>query len=272
MKDKVIKLSNGVDIPVLGFGTYKMENGKEAFESISYALEVGYRHIDTAKIYENEESVGEAINKSGINREEIFLTTKVWNTDRGYDNTLKAFETSLKKLNTDYVDLYLIHWPKDLNVETWRALERLYKEKKVRAIGVSNFKEHHLEEIFKNCEITPMINQVEFHPELTQPELREFCNSRNIVLEAWSPLMRGKIFSIDLLRELSEIYNKTIPQIVLRWNIQLGVVTIPKSATKERIRENFDVFDFELSKEHMEKINSLNKNLRTSHDPDNIDF
>ena len=272
MKDKVIKLSNGVDIPVLGFGTYKMENGKEAFESISYALEVGYRHIDTAKIYENEETVGEAINKSGINREEIFLTTKVWNTDRGYDNTLKAFETSLKKLNTDYIDLYLIHWPNDLNVETWRALERLYKEKKVRAIGVSNFKEYHLEEIFENCEITPMINQVEFHPELTQPELYEFCNSRNIVLEAWSPLMKGKIFFIDLLKELSEIYNKTIPQIVLRWNIQLGVVTIPKSVTKERIRENFDVFDFELSKEHMEKINSLNKNLRTSHDPDNIDF
>ena len=174
MKDKVIKLSNGVDIPVLGFGTYKMENGKEAFESISYALEVGYRHIDTAKIYENEETVGEAINKSGINREEIFLTTKVWDSDRGYDNTLKAFETSLKKLNTDYIDLYLIHWPKDLNVETWRALERLYKENKVRAIGVSNFKEHHLEEIFKNCEITPMINQVEFHPELTQPALHEF--------------------------------------------------------------------------------------------------
>lgn len=272
MKNKVIKLSNGVDIPVLGFGTYKMENGKETFESVSYALEVGYRHIDTAKIYENEESVGEAINKSEIKRADIFLTTKVWNTDRGYDNTLKAFETSLKKLNTDYVDLYLIHWPKDLNVETWRALERLYKEKKVRAIGVSNFKEHHLEEIFKNCEIIPMINQVEFHPELTQPELREFCNSRNIVLEAWSPLMRGKVLSIELLKELSRIYNKTIPQIVLRWNIQLGVVTIPKSVTKERIRENFDVFDFELSKEHMEKINSLNKNLRTSHDPDNIDF
>ena len=259
MLGRVVKLSNGVDVPILGFGTARIENGSQTFESVSYALEVGYRHIDTAKLYKNEESVGEAINKSGINREEIFLTTKVWDSDRGYDNTLKAFETSLKKLNTDYIDLYLIHWPKDLNVETWRALERLYKENKVRAIGVSNFKEHHLEKIFKNCEITPMINQVEFHPELTQPELHEFCKSKNIVLEAWSPLMRGKIFSIDLLRELSEIYNKTIPQIVLRWNIQLGVVTIPKSVTKERIRENFNVFDFELSKEHMEKISSLNK-------------
>ncbi len=259
MLGRVVKLSNGVDVPILGFGTARIENGSQTFESVSYALEVGYRHIDTAKLYKNEESVGEAINKSGINREEIFLTTKVWDSDRGYDNTLKAFETSLKKLNTDYIDLYLIHWPNDLNVETWKALERIYKEKKVRAIGVSNFKEHHLEEIFKNCEITPMINQVEFHPELTQPELYEFCNSRNIVLEAWSPLMKGKIFFIDLLKELSEIYNKTIPQIVLRWNIQLGVVTIPKSVTKERIRENFNVFDFELSKEHMEKISSLNK-------------
>ena len=261
MLDRAVKLSNGVHIPILGFGTARIENGSHTFESVSYALEVGYRHVDTAKLYKNEESVGEAINKSGINREEIFLTTKVWDSDRGYDNTLKAFETSLKKLNTDYIDLYLIHWPNDLNVETWRALERLYKEKKVRAIGVSNFKEYHLEEIFENCEITPMINQVEFHPELTQPELYEFCNSRNIVLESWSPLMKGKIFFIDLLKELSEIYNKTIPQIVLRWNIQLGVVTIPKSVTKERIRENFNVFDFELSKEHMEKISSLNKNL-----------
>ena len=259
MLDRAVKLSNGVHIPILGFGTARIENGSHTFESVSYALEVGYRHVDTAKLYKNEESVGEAINKSGINREEIFLTTKVWDSDRGYDNTLKAFETSLKKLNTDYIDLYLIHWPNDLNVETWRALERLYKEKKVRAIGVSNFKEYHLEEIFENCEITPMINQVEFHPELTQPELYEFCNSRNIVLESWSPLMKGKIFFIDLLKELSEIYNKTIPQIVLRWNIQLGVVTIPKSVTKERIRENFNVFDFELSKEHMEKISSLNK-------------
>lgn len=271
MENKLIKLNNGVDIPVLGFGTYKLL-GKDAFESVSYALEVGYRHIDTAKIYENEEFVGEAVKKSGLKREEIFLTSKVWNTDRGYDNTLKAFELSLKKLNTDYLDLYLIHWPKDLNAETWRALERLYSEKRVRAIGVSNFKEHHLTELFKTCEVMPVINQVEFHPELTQPELLKFCSSKNIVIEAWSPLMRGKIFSMDVLKELSEFYNKTIPQIVLRWNVQLGVVTIPKSSTRERIKDNFNIFDFEISKEHMERINSLNKNLRTSHDPDNIDF
>lgn len=272
MDSKLVKLNNGVEIPILGYGTYKMEDGKDAVNSVLYALEVGYRHIDTASLYKNEKSVGEAIKNSGINRSDIFLTTKVWNDDRGYDNTLKAFDRSIKKLDTDYVDLYLIHWPKDMNVETWKALERLYEEKRVRAIGVSNFKEHHLEEIFKNSNIVPTINQVEFHPKLSQPKLREFCNSKGIVLEAWSPLMRGKVFSIDLLNELSKIYNKTIPQIVLRWNIQLGVVTIPKSANKERIKENFDVFDFTLSKEHMDKINSLDDSCRIGKDPDNIDF
>lgn len=272
MNNKTIKLNNGVSIPVLGFGTYKLQDGVDAFDSVSYALEVGYRHIDSAKIYENEKSVGEAINSSGIRREDIFLTSKVWNTDRGYDNTLKAFDNTIKNLNVDYLDLYLIHWPKDLNSETWKALERLYNEKRVRAIGVSNFKEHHLEDLFKTSNIIPSINQVEFHPELTQPNLREFCKRRGIVLESWSPLMRGKIFQIKTLNELSKIYNKSEAQIVLRWNIQLGVVTIPKSSTKERIKENFDVFDFEISENHMEMINSLNKNLRTSHDPDNIDF
>ena len=270
--DRTIKFKNGVEIPVLGFGTYKMENGSETFDSVSYALEVGYRHIDTAKIYENEESVGEAIKNSSIKREDIFVTTKVWNTDRGYDNTLRAFEESMKKLKLDYLDLYLIHWPKDLNAETWKALEKLYNEKRVRAVGVSNFNKHHLEELFKTCEVFPMINQIELHPELTQKSLYEFCNSKDIVIEAWSPLIRGKILSIDLLKELSKSYNKTIAQIVLRWNVQLGIVTIPKSSNKDRIKENFDIFDFELSKEDMEKISSLNKNFRTGPDPDNIDF
>lgn len=272
MDKKMIKLNNGVYIPTLGFGTYKLKEGKEAFESVSYALEVGYRHIDSAKIYENEKSVGEAINNSSIKREDIFITSKVWNTDRGYDNTLKAFENTIKNLNVDYLDLYLIHWPKDMNSETWRALEKLYNDKRVRAIGVSNFKEHHLEELFKTSNITPSINQVEFHPQLTQPELREYCRQKTITLEAWSPLMRGKVFDIEELTRLSKIYNKTEAQIVLRWNIQLGVVTIPKSSNKERIKQNFDIFDFELSKEDMEVISGLNKNLRTSYDPDHIDF
>ena len=272
MKNKMVKLNNNVNIPILGFGTYKMEDGKEAINAVSNALEIGYRHIDTASLYKNEKSVGEAIRNSGIKRSDIFVTTKVWNDDRGYDNTLKAFDTSLKKLNMDYIDLYLIHWPKDLNLETWKALERLYEEKIVRAIGVSNFKEHHLEELLKDSNIVPAINQVEFHPQLTQPELRKYCNSKGIVLEAWSPLMRGKVFSIDLLNKISKIYNKTISQIVLRWNIQLGVVTIPKSSKRERIEENFNIFDFVLSEEHMNEINSLNEDLRVGRDPDNIDF
>lgn len=270
---KSIVLNNGVEIPALGFGTYKIDGAdKKSVEIVSYALETGYRHIDTAALYGNEKSVGEAIKISGIKREDLFITTKVWNSDRGYENTLRAFEKSLENLNLDYIDLYLIHWPKDLNVETWRALEKLYDEKRVRAIGVSNFKEHHLEEIFKNSKISPMVNQVELHPQLSQKSLREFCAKNNIAVEAWSPLMRGGIFSIEVLKELSEIYNKTISQIVLRWNLQIGIITIPKSVTKSRIKENFEIFDFELSEEHMEKINSLNKNLRIGPDPDNIDF
>lgn len=265
-------LSNGVKMPWLGFGTFKVPEGKVVEEAVKEALRLGYRHIDTAAIYKNEEGVGQAIKDSGVPREEIFLVSKVWNTDQGYESTLKAFETSLKKLQTDYLDLYLIHWPKALNKETWKALEKLYKEGRVKAIGVSNFKLHHLEELLEDAEIIPMVNQVEFHPQFPQTEIMEICKKHNIQLEAWGPLMQGKIFEILLMKELAEKYNKTISQIALRWDLQMGVVTIPKSITPERIKENMNIFDFEISKEDMDRIAQLNIGERIGPDPDHITF
>lgn len=265
-------LSNGVKIPILGFGTFKVEDGKQTIDAVRTALEIGYRHIDAAAIYNNEDSVGQGIKESGVPREEIFLTSKVWNSDQGYENTLKAFETSLEKLGTDYLDLYLIHWPKELNKETWRALEKLYKDGRVRAIGVCNFKEHHLEDLMEDAEIKPMVNQVEFHPQLSQPELLNYCKANNIQVVAWGPLMQGKIFKFQLLKELSEKYNKTIAQITLRWDIQKGVVTIPKSIDPARIKGNSEIFDFEITEEDMQRIASLNTGERIGPDPDKIDF
>ncbi|MDP4090708.1 MAG: aldo/keto reductase [Bacillota bacterium] len=267
-----INLQNGVEIPVLGFGTFKMKEGSEVMEAVKEALKAGYRHIDTAAVYGNEEGVGRAIKESGIRREDIFLTSKVWNSDQGYDNTLKAFDTSLKKLDTDYLDLYLIHWPKSLNRETWRAMEKLYDDGRVKAIGVSNFKIHHLQEIMESGSITPMINQVELHPRFNQKELREFCSKYNIAVEAWGPLMHGQVFDIPLIRELAGKYGKSVSQLVLRWDIQMGVVTIPKSITPERIRENYEIFDFELSEDDMETLSSLDNGGRIGPDPDNINF
>lgn len=272
MFDKSVKLKNGVYMPVLGFGTYKIEDGEKTVQAVKNALKIGYRHIDCASFYGNEASVGKAIRESGVKREDIFITSKVWNTEQGYENTLFAFEKTISKLGTDYLDLYLIHWPKELNEETWRALETLYKEGRVRVIGVSNFKEHHLEEIIAGAEIVPMVNQVEFHPRFPQDGLLEFCKKNKIQVEAWGPLMRGNVFEIDLLKELAEKYNKTISQIVLRWDLQMGVVTIPKSVNKKRIKENSNIFDFELSEADMEKIKQLNTSERIGPDPDNITF
>lgn len=266
------ELSNGVKIPKLGFGTFRVEDGKQTIEAVRTALEAGYRHIDAASIYDNEESVGQGIKESGVPREEIFITSKVWNSDQGYENTLNAFELSLKKLATDYLDLYLIHWPKELNKETWRALEKLYQDGRVRAIGVSNFKEHHLIDLLKNAEIKPMVNQVEFHPQLAQPELLKFCQENNIQVVAWGPLMQGQLTKFALLKELSEKYNKTAAQIVLRWDLQQGVVTIPKSIKPERIKSNTDIFDFELTEEDIKKISMLNTGERIGPDPDKINF
>jgi diketogulonate reductase-like aldo/keto reductase len=266
-------LANGVKFPWLGLGVWKAKEGSEVENAVKAAIQIGYRSVDTAAVYKNEEGVGRAIKECGVPREELFITTKVWNSDQGYESTLKAFETSRKKLGLEYVDLYLVHWPvKGKYKETWKALEKLYKEGWVRAIGVSNFQVHHLKDVIEDCEVKPMVNQVEFHPYLTQKELLAFCKEQNIQLEAWSPLMQGEVVNIPEIQELAKKYGKTPAQIVLRWDLQHGVVTIPKSVKEHRIKENADIFDFELTAEDMAKLDALNKNHRFGPDPDNFDF
>ncbi|MCM3354763.1 MULTISPECIES: glyoxal/methylglyoxal reductase [Bacillus] len=272
LKDTV-KLHNGVEMPWFGLGVFKVENGSEATESVKAAIKNGYRSIDTAAVYKNEEGVGIGIKESGVAREELFITSKVWNEDQGYDTTLAAFEKSLERLQLDYLDLYLIHWPgKDKYKDTWRALEKLYKDGKIRAIGVSNFQVHHLEELLKDAEIKPMVNQVEFHPRLTQKELRDYCKKQGIQLEAWSPLMQGQLLDNDVLTQIAEKYNKSVAQVILRWDLQHEVVTIPKSIKEHRIIENADIFDFELSQEDMDKIDALNQDERVGPNPDELLF
>ncbi|WP_033829616.1 aldo/keto reductase [Bacillus andreraoultii] len=266
-------LHNGVKMPYFGLGVYKVEDGNEVIQTVKTALEVGYRAIDTAALYNNEEGVGQAIKESGIPREDLFITTKVWNTDQGYDNTLKAFDTSMKKLGLDYLDLYLIHWPgKDKYVETWHALEKLYKDGRVRAIGVSNFHIHHLQKLMEQSDEKPVINQVELHPYLSQKELITFCQNEGIAVEAWSPLGRGRLLNDPTLVEIGKKYGKTAAQVTLRWHLQNEVIVIPKSVTPSRIKENAEIFDFELTEEEMKKIDSLNKNERTGKDPDEFLF
>ncbi|AKI93505.1 glyoxal/methylglyoxal reductase [Bacillus subtilis] len=272
LKDTV-KLHNGVEMPWFGLGVFKVENGNEATESVKAAIKNGYRSIDTAAIYKNEEGVGIGIKESGVAREELFITSKVWNEDQGYETTLAAFEKSLERLQLDYLDLYLIHWPgKDKYKDTWRALEKLYKDGKIRAIGVSNFQVHHLEELLKDAEIKPMVNQVEFHPRLTQKELRDYCKAQGIQLEAWSPLMQGQLLDNEVLTQIAEKHNKSVAQVILRWDLQHEVVTIPKSIKEHRIIENANIFDFELSQEDMDKIDALNKDERVGPNPDELLF
>ncbi|MFT0713920.1 aldo/keto reductase [Flagellimonas lutimaris] len=267
------ELHNGVQMPYFGLGVYLSKDGSEVINAVKEALNHGYRHIDTAAIYNNEEGVGKGVQESNVDRKDIFLVSKVWNTDQGYDATLKAFDASLERLGTDYLDLYLIHWPKgELSKETWKALEKLYKQKRVRAIGVSNFLQHHLEDLLTSAEIVPMVNQMEFHPYLVQQDLIDFCKSKGIQYEAWSPLMQGNIFDLDIMKNLASKYNKTIAQVVLRWDLQKGVVTIPKSSKKERIIANSDLFDFELSEEDVQLLDGLDKGKRFGPDPDNFDF
>ncbi|MDD3223300.1 MAG: aldo/keto reductase [Clostridium sp.] len=268
-KDYVI-LNNGVKMPLLGFGTYNVENSVKLNNAIKESIKIGYRHIDTASFYGNEEVIGCALKESDIPRDEIFLVDKVWNSDQGYEKTLKAFKESTKKLKTDYLDLYLIHWPQSLNKETWKALEKLYKQGYIRAIGVSNFTINHLKELLENAEIIPAVNQIEFHPRLVQKDLMEYCKKNNIQVEAWSPLMRGLVFQIPFLQELSQKYERTISQIVLRWDLQMGVATIPKSATYARIKENADIFNFEISKEDISEIEKLNDGFRIGTNPNEV--
>ncbi|GGH19245.1 aldo/keto reductase [Paenibacillus segetis] len=272
-----VTLNNGVKMPWLGLGVYKAQEGDEVVRAVKSAIQVGYRSIDTAAAYHNEEGVGqaiaEAIQENGLSREDIFVTTKVWNTMQGYETTLEAFETSLSKLNLDYIDLYLIHWPVGGKYkDTWRALEKVYKEGKVRAIGVSNFNIHHLEDLLTDAEVVPAVNQVEFHPQLFQKELLEYNHDKGIQLEAWSPLGQGKLIEDESLKAIAAKYGKTPAQIILRWDLQVGVITIPKSVNEHRIAQNADIFDFQLDGEDMAAIEALNQNKRFGSDPDNFIF
>lgn len=266
-------LANGIQMPQLGLGVYQMTERDEAVKAMTSALNIGYRAIDTAAVYKNEGHVGEAVRLSEIPREEIFITSKVQNDDQGYDQTLRAFEATLKELNMDYVDLYLTHWPvAETYVDTYRAIERLYDEKLIRATGVSNHHQHHLEEVLKVANVAPMVNQIELHPRLTQLPLRAFCKEQGIAITSWSPLARTTIFAEPTLVHLSKKYKKTVAQLIIRWHLQNDLFVIPKSITPERIAENGNVADFEISLADMEVISALNINERTGPDPDNFNF
>ncbi|MBT2614813.1 MULTISPECIES: aldo/keto reductase [unclassified Bacillus (in: firmicutes)] len=270
---ETITLHNGVKMPQLGFGVFKVKNGNETVESVKKAVEVGYRAIDTAAIYENEEGVGQAIRECGVPREELFITSKVWNTEQGYDTTLKAFEDSLNRLGLEYLDLYLIHWPgKDKYLETWRALEKLYKDGKVKSIGVSNFHVHHLENLLANSEVKPVVNQIELHPLLTQVEIRDYCAKHEIKVESWSPLGRGNLLEEPTINHIAKKHGKSPAQVLIRWHLQHDLVVIPKSITPSRIKENAQVFDFSLSLNEMNQIDALNKNERFGSNPDELMF
>ena len=269
MKHPTITFSNEVEIPQIGLGTWQAAEGEEVKQAVLKALDTGYRHIDTAKIYGNETSIGEAVRESDVKREDVFVTSKVWNDDQGYDSTLKAYQASLERLGFDYLDLYLVHWPQaNTMADTWKAMEKLLDDGDVKAIGVCNFYQQHFNTLFKTANVKPMINQIELHPWLTLEDERKFCKQHDITVEAWAPIARAKRFDDPVIQRISKAQGKTPAQIIIRWEIQHGLVTIPKSVTPSRIEENFDVFDFELSQEEMSEIDSLNDDFHTGPHPD----
>ncbi len=264
-----LALNNGVDIPQLGLGTYLSDEGPEVEQAVAQALDIGYRHIDTASFYGNEEGIGRAIAMSSVPRQEIFLTSKVWNDEQGFDETLAAVQRSLERLDTGYLDLYLVHWPRPMLMEdTWRAMEAIADAGKARAIGVSNFLPHHLDQLASFAETPPALNQVEFHPRLQSPDVVEACGARGILLEAWSPLMRGRVFDAPEIVAAASSHGRTPAQIVLRWLLQRGIVAIPKSVRPARLRENADVFDFALTEDEMAAIDAMDRGERVGPHPD----
>ncbi len=268
-----LKLHNGIEMPLIGLGTYGLGGGRATVEIVKAALDLGIRSIDTASFYKNEQEVGEGIKESAVFRKEVFVTTKLWNDEHGYDAALKAIEASLRRLDMDYVDLYLIHWPgKDRYIETWKALERLYDEGTVKAIGVSNFQEHHLSRLLSSCNEKPAVNQIELHPRLTQERLREYCKKMGIKVEAWSPLANGRLLNEPTINYIAKKHARTPAQIILRWHVQNEVMVIPKTASRKRLVENTNIFDFRLSMEEMNLIDSLNMNERIGQDPDKMIF
>ncbi|MFD1032391.1 aldo/keto reductase [Metaplanococcus flavidus] len=273
----VVKLQSGAEMPWFGLGVFRVKEGPELVNAVKTAIKNGYRSIDTAAIYQNEKATGqgirEGIEAAGISRKDLFITSKVWNADQGYDSTIEAYEASLERLGLDYLDLYLIHWPvADKYKDTWKAMEKLYNDGRVKSIGISNFHVHHMKDLLSEATVKPMVNQIEYHPYLTQQEVQAFCVEQGIQMEAWSPLMAGELLDQPLLKEIGEKYGKSVAQIILRWDLQNGVVTIPKSTNEQRIVENASIFDFELSIEDMDRISALNQNKRVGSDPDNFDF
>ena len=267
------KLSTGVEMPFFGLGAYKSKDGDEVISAVETALNVGYRHIDTASMYKNELGVGQAIRNSDVAREEIFVTSKVWNDEVRSGNVRESFESTLEKLGFDYLDLYLIHWPVPGSYQgAWKILEALLDEGLVKAIGVSNFLQHHLEDLIAASDVVPMVNQLEFHPYLQQPDLADFCARNGIQFEGWAPLMRGEVFAIPEIREIGERHGKNAAQVTLRWHLQKDTIAIPKSVNEERIRSNADIFDFELSPGEMSVMDGLDKGRRIGPDPDHFSF
>ena len=275
------RLANGIDIPSVGFGTWQTPDGEVAVQSVRCALESGYTHIDTAQAYGNEESVGKAIRLSGVPRKDLFITTKLWNANHSYDLTMRSFDESMNKLGLDYLDLFLIHWPNPLafrdrweqaNAESWKAMEELYEAGKIRAIGISNFRSHHMDALLKTAKITPMVNQIRLCPGDTQDETVAYCREHQMVIEAYSPLGTGRIFDVPEMQTLAKKYNRSIAQICIRWSLQRGYLPLPKSVTPARIQENLHVFDFELSDDDVQLIANLKGCVGYASDPDTRTF